>query len=597
MSLKFWLHKPAAFVEVWQQRGFRQALYESLQYVLWFGPRRQHRLKLRQWLADNTLTPEQIAAMRAETKAWAEPPIFSVLVPVYNTNPVLLTKAIESVRSQIYPHWELILVDDCSPSAPTRQTLEHYADTDARITVIFAPTNGGISAATNLALAAATGDFIALLDHDDALTNDALYENAKVIRENPAIDILYSDEDKITETEQRFGLFFKPDWSPDYFHSSMYTCHLGVYRTALVRQLGGFRSEFDGAQDWDLMLRAVEASQQIHHIPKVLYHWRVTSTSVTAGAEVKPWAYQAAQRALTDMTQRSLYPGYAETTSEPGYFRVRRELQTQPLVSIVIPSAGTLMADGQRSHLENCLDSIVSRTTYPQLELVVVDGFDLPPDTLDRVKSFGVELVRCDEPFNFSRRINAGVRHSRGEVVVLLNDDIEVITSDWLEAMLELGQQEEIGAVGAKLLLPNQRIQHAGVVLLEGGPGHAFYNLHRDNSQALMANLVNRNYLCVTGACLMIRRAVFEQVGGLDDIFPSSYNDVDFCLKLHQAGYRNVYTPFVEMIHYESVSRDCTVQPEELAIYKARWQSYLRSLGGDPYYNPNFNQASPTFEL
>jgi len=595
MSLKFWLNKPAAFVKVWQQRGFRRAMYESLQYLVWFGPRRQARLKFEQWLADHTLTPEQAAAIRAETQQWSEPPTFSVLVPVYNTKPVLLKKAIASVRSQVYPHWELILVDDCSTSAATRQVLEQYVDTNEPITVIFAPTNGGISAATNLALAVATGEFIALLDHDDALTNDALYENAQVIRQHPAIDILYSDEDKISEAEERFGFFFKPHWSPEYFHGCMYTCHLGVYRTALVRQIGGFRSEFDGAQDWDLMLRAVEASQQIYHIPKVLYHWRVTATSVTAGADVKPWAYQAGQRALTAMAQRSPYPGQAEETSEPGYFRVRRELGQKPLISIVIPSAGALMADGQRSHLENCLDSIVTHSTYPHIELVVVDGFDLPPDTLDRVKAFGIELVRCDEPFNFSRRINAGVQHSQGEVVMILNDDIEITTPDWLESMLELCQQAEIGAVGAKLLFPNDHIQHAGVIILDAGPGHVFYNLHRDDSNALLAHLSNRNYLCVTGACMMVRRAVFDQVNGLDEIFPLSYNDVDFCLKLHQAGYRNVYTPFVELIHYESVSRDCTVLPAELATFKARWQPYLDALGGDPYYNPNFNQVSPTF--
>lgn len=597
MSLKFWLNKPVAFAKVWKERGLFSAISDSFQYILWFNQYRKARLKHQQWLLKSTPSPEIISQIRAEIEQWQQPTVFSVLVPVYNTKPFLLERAIESVRSQIYPHWQLILVDDFSPSDAPRQVLRNYADSDDRIQVIFAPKNGGISAATNIALEAATGEYIALLDHDDELTIDALYENARVIRQNPAVDVLYSDEDKMTERGDRFGFFFKPDWSPDLFHSCMYTCHLGVYRTSLVRAVGGFRSEYDGAQDWDLMLRVVEKTPHIYHIAKILYHWRVTATSVTAGAEVKPWAYTAAQKALEAMTHRSPYPGYVEPLSEPGFFRVRRHLVEKPLVSIVIPSAGALMPNQTRSHLENCLESLTTRSTYSNIEIVVVDGYDIPPDILDQAKSYGIELVRCDEPFNFSRRINAGVRHSRGDVVVMLNDDIEITTPDWIEAMLELAQQEDVGAVGAKLVYPNGNIQHAGVIILEGGPGHAYYDEKPDSPGYFTASLVNRNYLCVTGACLMVRREAFDEVGGMDDIFPLCYNDVDFCLKLHKAGYRNVFTPFVELIHHESASRDSTVLPEELETFHARWQDYLKSLGGDPYYNANFDQQSPTFAI
>lgn len=597
MSLKFWLNKPVAFAKVWQERGLGSALNDSWQYVLWRAKHLREQRRYVSWLQAQQPSPEDVRRIQAEVQAWETPPTFSVLVPVYNTEPMLLKGAIESVRSQAYPYWQLLLVDDCSPARSTRAVLEHYADVDERIQVIFLPENGGISTATNAALAQATGNYIALLDHDDELAIAALYENAQVIRQNPDIDILYSDEDKITKRGRHKGPFFKPDWSPEYFHGCMYTCHLGVYRTALVREVGGFRSAYDGAQDWDLMLRLSEKTQQIHHIPKILYHWRLTATSVTSGAEAKPWAYEAARRALTDMTHRSPFPGQVEETSEPGFYRVRRQLVEQPLVSIIIPSAGTPMAKGGRSHLENCLESIVKRSTYSNLELVIVDGYDIPPDTLDRVKDFGIALVRCDEPFNFSRRINAGVAQSRGAVVLLLNDDIEITTPDWVESMLELAQQPEIGAVGAKLLFPNDHIQHSGVVILDGRPGHAFYNLHRDNTGYFGANIINRNYLCVTGACLMLRRAAFDEVNGMDEIFPLSYNDVDFCLKLHKAGYRNVCTPFVELIHHESASRDSTVMPEELATFKARWQAYLDGLGGDPYYNPNLNQVHATFTL
>ncbi|MGF1461156.1 MAG: glycosyltransferase [Leptolyngbyaceae cyanobacterium] len=595
MSLKFWLNKPVAFAKVWQDRGFGNAINDSLQYVLWLGQRRKAQLRYLSWLKAQQFTPADVLRVQAEVANWDKAPTFSVLVPVYNTQPSLLKCAIASVQSQAYPYWQLILVDDCSPSAKTHAVLQQYEDTDDRIQIIYLPKNGGISTATNAALAQATGDYIALLDHDDELAIAALYENAKVIRQDPLIDILYSDEDKITKRGHHKDPFFKPNWSPDYFHGCMYTCHLGVYRTSLVRQVGGFRSAYDGAQDWDLMLRLSERTQRIHHIPKILYHWRLTETSVTSGAEAKPWAYEAARRALTDMTQRSPYPGQVEDTAEAGFYRVRRKLVERPLVSIVIPSAGTPMADQRRSHLENCLESIVQKSTYTNIEIVVVDGFDIPPDTLDKVKAFGIELVRCDEPFNFSCRINAGVQHSRGEVLLLLNDDIEVITPDWLESMLELTQQSDIGATGAKLLFPNDHIQHAGVVILEGGPGHAFYNEHRNSLGHFCSTIINRNYLCVTGACLMVRRDVFNLVNGLDDIFPLSYNDVDFCLKIHKAGYRIVFTPFAELTHHGSASRDSTVLPEELRLFKARWQSYLQELGGDPYYNPNLNQMHATF--
>ena len=597
MSLKFWLNKPLAFGKVWQERGLASAVKDVGKYILWTGKRIREQRRYVDWLQAQQLSPEAVMAVRETVKNWEKAPRFSVLVPVYNTEPELLRRAIASVQSQAYPDWELILADDCSPAPETRAVLEQYVGIDDRIQVLFLPQNGGISAATNAALEQATGDFIALLDHDDELAIAALYENAKVIRQQPDVDILYSDEDKITKAGQHKGPFFKPDWSPDYFHGCMYTCHLGVYRTSLVRQVGGFRSEYDGAQDWDLMLRLTEQTSRIHHIPQILYHWRLTETSVTWGAEAKPWAFAAAQRALTDMTQRSPYPGRAEETSEVGFYRVRRQLVTQPLVSIIIPSAGAMMAHGQRSHLENCLASIVAQSTYSHIELVVVDGYDIPPETLHRVKAFNINLVRCDEPFNFSRRINAGVESSRGDMVVLLNDDIEITTPDWIESMLELAQQTPIGAVGVKLLFPNHHIQHAGVVILAGRPGHAFYNLPNRDRGYFCSNVVNRNYLCVTGACLMLRRSVFDEVGGLDEIFPFSYNDVDFCLKLHQAGYRNVCTPFVELIHYESVSRDCTVLPEELATFQNRWQKYLAAIGGDPYYNPNLNQVDATFTL
>jgi glycosyltransferase involved in cell wall biosynthesis len=586
--------KARAFVRARQELGLGGAFYVTLRY---FWRLYKNRVSYRNWIKAQQLGPEVISQIELAVSTWEQPPTFSVLVPVYNPKPALLQKAIESVLGQIYPHWQLCLVDDASTNPQVQQVLQTYASQDDRILVRHLEQNRGISSASNTALDMATGTYIALLDHDDELAINALYENARALRQQPDIDILYSDEDKITETGKRSDPFFKPHWSPDYFHACMYTCHLGVYRTALVRQVGGFRSEFDGAQDWDLMLRLVEQTQRIYHIPKVLYHWRLTATSVTSGEAAKPWAYAAAQRALAAMVQRSAFPGYVEALPESGFYRVRRHLQGTPLVSIIIPSAGAARPRSSGSCLETCLASIVERSTYTNLELVVVDGFDLPEPVLNYVKALGVNLVRCGEPFNFSMRINWGVRHSHGDRLLLLNDDVEVQTPNWIEAMLELAQQPEIGAVGAKLMFPNGHIQHAGVVMLEGNPGHVFYDAVGSHRGYFCSTLVNRNYLGVTGACLMVRRQIFEQVGGMDESLPLNFNDVDFCLKIHQAGYRNVFTPFAQLIHHESASRQRGLQPGELETLRERWMPYLEKFGGDPYYNINLDQKNANFML
>jgi GT2 family glycosyltransferase len=598
MRLQFWLNKLSTFARIYRNQGLSSAIKKSARYLkrLILHP---ETIQTDEWLQRHRLTPQEIAAARADIASWSGfLPTFSVLVPVYNTKPALLRKAIESVKAQVYPHWQLYLVDDCSPSGRARKVMRKYAKQDDRIQTIYLPVNSGISKATNAALEYVSSDYIALLDHDDELEVNALYENAKVIRQHPETDVLYSDEDYMSEFGYRSDPFFKPDWSPEYFYGCMYTCHLGVYRTELVNQIGGFRPEYDGAQDWDLMLRASEKTSHIRHIPKILYHWRITKTSVTANSDVKPWAHDSSYRALTDMLSRSAYPGHVESVPNyPGTYRVRRTLLTRPLISIVIPSAGKLRPDGKSTHLETCLESIARLSTYTHYEIVLVDGYDIPPEVLDRVKSFGVKLIRSADPFNYSARVNLGVSHSQGDMLLLLNDDVEVLSPDWLEGMLELAQQDEIGAVGPKLLFPNGNIQHAGVVLVHGNPGHAFYNASGENHGYFLSNVINRNYLCVTGACLMVSRHVFDEVGGLDEILPLNFNDVDFCLKIHKAGYRNVCIPFVELIHHESATREAVVLAEEINLLHARWLDYLNGLGGDPYYNPNFKPIDCNFRI
>jgi glycosyltransferase involved in cell wall biosynthesis len=560
------------------------------------------------WVASNRLTQADLMAAQQTIDTWAHKPTFSVIMPVYNVEAVWLEKAIRSVQNQIYPYWELCIADDASPKPHIKQILTRYSQLDPRIKVVFRDENGQIAAASNDALALATGDYIALLDHDDELAINALFENAKLINEHPDADFIYSDEDKMDTAGKRLDPFFKPDWSPDYFHACMYTCHLGVYRTSLIRNINGFRAGYDGSQDYDLVLRVVEQTKQIYHIPKVLYHWRIIPASVTAGGEqAKPWAYIAARQALEAMVARSAYPGWVEAAPDrPGFWRVRRHILGEPLISIIIPSAGKALhtSEGSLVALENCIRSIQERSTYRKFELVLVDGYDIPDSTLAAVMQSAdgslvenVRLVRCEEPFNFAHRINQGAANARGEFLLLLNDDTEVTTPGWLESMVEFAQQAAIGAVGAKLFYPDGKIQHGGVMVLGGNPGHAFHGFDGDHPGYFCSNLVNRNYLAVTAACLMIRKDVFDQVGGMDEIFPLNYNDVDFCLKVHEAGYRNVVTPYAQLIHYESLSRKPGLQPNEWETLNQKWSHYFAKLNGDPYYNPNLSHREVTFEL
>lgn len=552
-----------------------------------------------EWVYKNRLTPQDIADRQSQIAQWQYHPKFSVIMPVYNVDPKWLEKAIASVVNQIYPEWELCIADDASTNPAIRKLLTRYSKLDPRIKVIFRPQNGQISAASNSALEIATGDYIALLDHDDELSIDALYENARLINQHPDADFIYSDEDKIDVRGRRSTPFFKPDWSPDYFHACMYTCHLGVYRTRLVREMGGFRSEYDGAQDYDLVLRIVEKTRNIYHIPRILYHWRSLPTSVASSDRAKPWAYDAARRALEDMLRRSPYPGRVDPGPVTGFFRVRRDILNEPLISIVIPSAGKMVdtPKGPICLLEQSIRSIQTLTTYSNFEIVLVDGYDVPDPILEAIAAPNLRLIRSAEPFNFSMRMNLGVAASKGEVLLLLNDDIEVLNPDWLESMLELAQQKEIGAVGAKLLYPNGKLQHAGVVILEGRPGHAFYNYGASHAGYYYSNLVNRNYLAVTGACTMMRAEVFHHIGKFDEEFPMNFNDVDLCLKAHQAGYRNLVTPYVTLIHHESATRQTGLRPGEFERLMNKWQAYLHQINADPYYNPNFSQDAPNFEL
>jgi len=590
--------------KIWQERGIKKLLSFLFQR---FVSSVRGQINYQKWVAKNRLTEQDIALAHQQIASWQIRPKFSVITPVYNVEEKWLEKAIESVINQIYPVWELCIADDASTKPHIRAILNHYSNLEPRIKVVFREENENISAASNSALELATGDYIALLDHDDELAIDALFETAKLIEEHPNVDFIYSDEDKIDSKGNRFSPCFKPDWSPEYFYSCMYTCHLGVYRSSLIREIGGFKSEYNGSQDYDLVLRLVEKTQNIHHIPKILYHWRSIADSAASGSQAKPWAYTAGRRALQAMLERSPYPGRVEETPNPGIYRVRRNIIGHPLISVIVPSAGTRIVtpNGSLCLVENCIHSIQHLSTYRNYEIIVVDGYDIPESTLEAISNDklcadaipNLQIVRTREPFNFSMRINIGVGKARGEFLLLLNDDTQVITPDWMESMLELAQQRQIGAVGAKLLSPDGKIQHVGVMIQEGNPSHAFYGFDKEHPGYYCSNIAIRNYLAVTAACLMMRQEVFEQLGGLDEEFPLNYNDVDLCLKAHQAGYRNVVTPYAQLIHYESASRQKGITPGEWSQLNNKWNSYLKTLGSDPYYNPNLSYKAPNFDL
>lgn len=524
-------------------------------------------------------------------------PRFSILTPVYETPADVLGAMLESVRRQTFASWELCLVDDCSPSPEVAQMLERAAAADPRIRFGRREENGGIVAASNDALAMARGEFLVLLDHDDELHPDALKLVHEALLGEPQADYVYTDEDKIDRDGRHSGPFFKPDWSPERMRTQMYSCHLSVLRRSLVEGVGGFDPEFEGSQDWDLVLKVTERARAVLHVPRVLYHWRMLETSAAGGGEAaKPWAFEAGKRAVQAHCERIGLEAVVERDSaDSGVYHLRPRLREQPLVSIVIPTAGGSreIRYEQKVLVSHCVRSIVERSSYENYELVCVT--DTATDEavlaeLEEIAGDRLRLVPYDQPFNFSAKVNAGAAQSRGDHLLLLNDDIEVATPDWLERMVMYSSLERIGAVGGRLVLQDGRLQHVGIRFERGLPGHPYHGYRGDYNGYGNAVRIAQNCLAVTGACLMTRRELFEQVGGLDPGFPLNYNDVDYCLKLRGLGKRIVYDPDLLMIHFESSSRSMEVEDWEKELLRERW---LPLTAVDPYSNPNLRHEMP----
>ncbi|QKE65042.1 glycosyltransferase [Aquipseudomonas campi] len=543
------------------------------------------------------LPPRRTHAVDKTLAEFSSKPLISIITPVYGIEPHYLQALISSVEQQWYPYWELILVEDAGPNSATRDFLAKL--NDPRIKVTLCKKNGGISVASNIALGLANGEYVAFLDHDDELTPDALFELVSAINHhNP--DFIYSDEDKIDDAGNYSQPFFKPDWSPDALMSIMYTCHLACMRKSLVEELGGLRSCFDGAQDYDLALRLTERTQRIHHIPKVLYHWRTLPSSTASGLDAKPYASDAMRRLKEEALVRRGLKGSVEDVAEmPSQCRVNYLPVGTPLVSIIIPSRDNTTI------LQRCVNSLLQQTRYGRFEIILIDNDSATPEAslyFDQiVQDSRVTVRRYPHPFNYSAINNFGVREAKGDYLLFLNDDTETLAPDWLERMLGFAQLDHIGAVGAKLLFPKSNsIQHCGVLNLAAGPGHAFYNAPADAPIYFGRNILEWNWLAATGACLLVKRSKFEAIGGFDESFPVAYNDIDLCWRLHDHGLKNLVCNAARLIHHESVSRgvddEDPLKLKRLAQERRRlYQKHPGYFMHDPYFNPNLHGSSVNF--
>nr|WP_320136759.1 glycosyltransferase [uncultured Amphritea sp.] len=535
---------------------------------------------------------------------WTLLPKISIIVPVYNTDVDFLRECIDSVLAQSYQYWELCIADDASSNKGVCTALQDYAASDKRIKVVYRDLNGHISAASNSALELVTGDYVALLDHDDCLSSDALYRVVEAINERPDVKLLYSDEDKIDEQGCRFDPHFKPKWNYDLLLGQNYISHLSVLRTDIIRGVGGFREGVEGSQDHDLLLRCIAdiSAENIVHLPYVLYHWRAVEGSTASAADQKDYTSVAGLKAVSDFCQSNILGAKAEPGLVPNTYRVRWPIPLPlPMVSLLIPTRDNV------DILRCCVDAILDKTQYANFEVIILDNQTRCPEALaylDQIVSDSrVTVIHWDHAFNYSSINNFGASHAKGSIIGLVNNDIEPINPDWLDEMVSHVCRPDVGCVGAKLYYPNETIQHGGVILGIGGvAGHSHKYFERHEHGYFSRMRLVQELSAVTAACLLVRRSVFDEVDGLnEENLAVAFNDVDLCLKVREAGYRNIWTPYAELYHHESVSRgadDSTKKRKraqrEAAYMRQRWGEQLDH---DPAYNPNLTLVHEDFSL
>lgn len=571
-----------------KEKGWRVTWIEMKRYMI-MGTAAEPENLYQMWIENNEPTEEELEKQK-NTKFETNPKI-SIIIPMYNTPINFFEELVDSLIDQTYTNWELCLADG---SPEKNEKLKNIYEKDERIKYKFIGENKGIAGNTNEALSLVTGDFVALLDHDDLLPKFSLYEIVKCINENPDVEFIYTDEDKFEKLGgKRYDPYFKSDFAPDTLRANNFICHFSVFKKELMDKLGGFRSKYDGAQDYDILLRMSEETNKIVHIPKILYHWRVHSLSTAkSGGTAKPYAYEAGVKAIQDHIDRIGLKGTVEPGNTLGTYKINYEIIGNPKVSILIPNKDYV------STLKVCLNSIKKLTTYENYEIIIIENNSEESQTFEYYKKIdGKDKIKVvyfpEKEFNYSKIINFGVQNSTGEYIIQLNNDTELLTPNWLQEMLGFAQREDVGAVGVELFYPDNTIQHAGIIIGIGGvAGHVFKNIPKGMHGYFSKDAMIQNLSAVTAACIMTPREVYDEVGFMDESFKVAFNDVDFCLKIRETGKLIVYNPYVQFTHYESKSRGFEDTPEkkkrfdgEIKRFHEKWQKVLDE--GDPYYNIN----------
>ena len=583
------IKKGIRYLKHYGVRGFYARLLERFE---------EREVEYQEWYEKNRPSEEELARQRK--KKWKEPVTISVLVPAYRTPEVFLRQMIESVLNQTYPHLELCIADGSGENISVEKVVKEYQAKDQRVRYQRLEKNEGIAGNTNAAIRMATGDYLALFDHDDLLAPNALFEVASAIEKDKA-DVVYTDEDKVTsDLKEHFQPHFKPDFNPDLLCSNNYICHLFVVKRSLALKLGGQDPAYDGAQDYDFIFRCTEEAEKIVHIAKILYHWRVHQASTADNPTSKMYAFDAGKRAIEAHLQRIGAKAEVSHTKDLGFYRVKYQVQGNPKVSIVIPNKD------EKETLKKCLESIWQKTTYSNYEIILVENNSTTREIRDYYQELdgknGVRVVYWDKEFNYSAINNFGISYTKGDYILCLNNDITVISPEWMEELLANCQRPEVGIVGARLYYPDNTIQHAGIVLGMGGcAGSLFVGLARSRGGYLHKAALQQDLSAVTAACFMVKKEAFEKVGGFEEKLTVAFNDVDFCLKVRHAGYLVVYDPYAELYHHESKTRGY----ENTEAKKRRFQEeieYMRchwmpDILRDPYYNENLSLKASDYSL
>ncbi len=544
------------------------------------------------WYPEHMASESELEQQRKTTFAYA--PLISIVIPLYNTPIPYLKELLDSVQAQTYPNFQLCLADGSDNSRTGDYIRENYG-TDERIQYKLLENNAGISENTNEAIKMATGEFIMFSDHDDTLAPNALFEIVKEMNEHPGTDVVYTDEDKVTMDGKRyFDPHFKPDFNLDMLRCNNYICHIFVVKREILEQVGMLRREFDGAQDFDFILRCCEKAENIRHVAKILYHWRNHPASTAGNPESKMYAYEAGRNAVQAHYDRIGMKAEVSMTEQWGRYRTKLFVEGDPLVTIIIPNKD------HKKELKTCVDSLFEKTSYQNFEILIIENNSTEKEIFAYYKELeaaheNVRVLTWEKEFNYSAINNFGAEHARGEYLLLLNNDIEVKTENWMEEMLSYCQREDVGIVGAKLLFPNEKIQHAGVILgmgPSGTAGHLFYNFPGDQFAYAGRSQTTQDLSAVTAACMMVKKELYQKAGGMDEAFQVAFNDIDFCLRVRETGKLVVFQAYAELYHHESLTRGYETSQknkkrfkEEIKLFKTRWKDLLEA--GDPYYNPN----------